>query len=235
MKSEFINSLTINSYPFTNESVGVYELNQFMKNSWPVVYIIKNDQTKEAYIGESTNSINRIKNHLSNTERQRLNELLVISCDKFNKSAVLDIEAKLISYMDADKLYTLQNGNAGLVDHNYYQRSQYRFVFEELWNKLLEKKYAKNPIERLDNSDFFKFSPYKSLSADQHQSVLDILNLLCTEKQNTIFVEGGAGTGKSVLAVYLFKLLSTDIQDHHLDETDEIYSEQLRKIMDLKK
>jgi len=31
------------------------------------------------------------------------------------------------------------------------------------------------------------------------------------------------------------KLLSTDIQEYHLDEADEIYSEQLRKIMDLKK
>jgi hypothetical protein len=44
-----------------------------------------------------------------------------------------------------------------LVDHNYYQRTQYRFVFEEVWKMLLAQKYAKNPIERLDNSDFFKY------------------------------------------------------------------------------
>ena len=235
MKNDFINSLTINSYNFSSKGSEEYALNQYMKNSWPVVYIIKNDKINEAYIGESTNAINRMKNHLSNKDRQRLNELLVISCDKFNKSAVLDIESQLISYMAADEKYNLQNGNAGLVDHNYYQRSQYRFVFEEIWKKLLAQKYAKNPIQRLDNSDFFKYSPYKSLTGDQHYSVLKILGLLNESDKNTIFVEGGAGTGKSVLAVYLMKLLVTDIQNHHLDETDETYSEQLRSIIELKK
>ena len=137
MIKDFIDSLKINSYQFSNKGSEEYELNEYMKDSWPVVYIIKNDKIKEAYIGESTNALNRMKNHLSNIERKRLNELLVISCDKFNKSAVLDIESQLISYMDADKQYRLQNGNAGLVDHNYYQRTQYRYVFEEIWKKLL--------------------------------------------------------------------------------------------------
>jgi len=235
MINDFVNSLTINSYQFSSKGAEEYELNQFMKNSWPVVYIIKNERINEAYIGESTNAINRMKNHLSNAERQGLNELLVISCDKFNKSAVLDIESQLISYMDADKQYKLQNGNAGLVDHNYYQKPQYRIVFKEIWKMLLAQRYAKNPIERLDNTDFFKYSPYKSLNGDQHHSVIEILKLMNKEDENTIFVEGGAGTGKSVLAVYLMKLLKTDIQDHHLDETDETYSEQLRGIIELKK
>lgn len=234
MINDFINSLAINSYQFSAKGSAEYELNNYMKNSWPVVYIIKNDNIKEAYVGESTNALNRMRNHLSNKDRQRLNELLVISCDKFNKSAVLDIESQLISYMDADNHYKLQNGNAGLVDHNYYQRSQYRFIFEEIWKKLISKNYAKNPIERLDNSDFFKYSPYKSLSNDQHYSVLEILKLLNGKEENSIFVQGGAGTGKSVLAVYLIKLLVTDIQDHHLDDTDETYSEQLRSLIKLK-
>ena len=235
MRNNFINSLKINSYEFSSKGSEEYELNQYMKNSWPVVYIIKNDRINEAYVGESTSAIKRMKNHLSNKERKRLNELLVISCNKFNKSAVLDIESQLISYMDADKHFTLQNSNAGLVNHTYYQKTQYRLVFEEIWKMLLKQKYAKNPIERLDNSDFFKYSPYKSLNEDQHHSVLEILALINNEKENTIFIEGGAGTGKSILAVYLMKLLKTDIQNHHLDETDETYSDQLRNIIELKK
>lgn len=235
MINDFINSLTINSYQFSNKGSDEYVLNQYMANSWPVVYIIKNDKINEAYVGESTNAINRMKNHLSNSERTRLNELLVIGCDKFNKSAVLDIESMLISYMDADKHYKLQNGNAGLVNHSYYQKEQYRLVFEKIWQMLLDQKYAKNPIHRLDNTDFFKYSPYKSLTVDQHNSVVEILHLMNKDDENTIFVEGGAGTGKSVLAVYLVKLLKTDIQDHHLDETDETYTEQLRGIIELKK
>ncbi|TNF48599.1 MAG: DUF2075 domain-containing protein [Bacteroidetes bacterium] len=235
MINDFVNSLTINSYEFSNRGSAEYVMNQYMANSWPVVYIIKNDKINEAYIGESTNAINRMKNHLSNSERTRLNELLVIGCDKFNKSAVLDIESMLISYMDADKRYKLQNGNAGLVNHSYYQKEQYHQVFKQIWQMLLNQKYAKNPIDRLDNTDFFKYSPYKSLTVDQHNSVVEILQLMNKEEKNTIFVEGGAGTGKSVLAVYLMKLLKTDIQDHHLDETDETYTEQLRGIIELKK
>ena len=232
MINDFINSLEIHPYKFSVKGFDEYLLNTFMANSWPVVYIIKNEAIGEAYIGESTNAISRMKNHLTNKERLRLNELLVISCDKFNKSAVLDIESQLISYMDADKQYALQNGNAGLVNHNYYQKSQYRFIFEEIWEKLMSENYAKNPIDRLDNSDFFKYSPYKSLSIDQHNSVIEILNLLNSGSDNTIFVEGGAGTGKSVLAVYLIKLLKTEIQSHHLDETDETYTDQIKKIIE---
>lgn len=235
MIKDFISSIEIHPYTFSNKGLDEFSLNQYMANSWPVVYIIKNDKTKEAYIGESTNAINRMKNHLSNQERKRLKELLVISCDKFNKSAVLDVESQLISYMDADSHYNLQNGNAGLVDHNYYQKSLYRNVFQEIWQMLLERNYAKNPIERLDNSDFFKYSPYKSLTIDQHNSLLDILSQINSNDQNTIFVEGGAGTGKTVLAVYLMKLLTTDIQEHHIDESDEVYSEQLRRIHEFKK
>ena len=110
MINDFISSIEIHPYQFSNKGSGEYALNQYMANSWPVVYIIKNEKIGEAYVGESANAINRMKNHLSNKERLRLNELLVISCDKFNKSAVLDIESLLISYMDADKRYKLQNG-----------------------------------------------------------------------------------------------------------------------------
>lgn len=235
MINEFVNSLSIHPYKFSKAGSDEYVLNQYMKNSWPVVYIIKSDKIGEAYVGESTNAINRMKNHLSNDQRKRLDELLVITCDKFNKSAVLDIESMLISYMDADNKYTLQNGNAGLIDHNYYQRKEYRQVFEQIWTMLMHDKYAENPIERLDNSDLFKYSPFKSLSEDQHFSILEVLNLLNTAEQNTIFVEGGAGTGKSVLAVYLMKLLQTEIQEYHYDDTDESYNEQLSQIVKFKK
>ncbi len=235
MIKDFISSIEINSYSFSSDGSGQYSHNHYMANSWPVVYIIKNESIGKAYVGESTNALKRMKNHLTNKLRNDLNELVVISCDKFNKSAVLDIESQLISYIDADKHYTLQNVNAGLVDHNYYQKSQYRFVFESIWKMLLEKKYAKNPIERLDNSDFFKYSPYKSLTLDQHNSLIEVLDLINKNKKNTIFIEGSAGTGKTVLAVYLMKLLNTSIQDFHIDESDEIYSEQIMKILEFKK
>lgn len=234
MTEDFLKSLRINKYEFSREGSVEYALNAYMNNSWPIVYIIKNDQVGEAYIGESTNAISRMNNHLANKERLRLKDLLVISCDKFNKSAVLDIESNLIQYMSSDSKYKLQNGNAGLVNHNYYQRDQYKVLFDKVWEHLRSEKYATNPLSRIDNSDLFKYSPYKSLNSDQHDSILQILELLSRDKENTIFVEGGAGTGKTILAVYLIKLLKTDIREHHLDESDATYSEEIKKILAFK-
>jgi uncharacterized protein len=88
MIDDFIRSVQINKYEFSKAGSVEYALNAYMKNSWPIVYILKNDQVGEAYIGESTNAISRMNNHLANVDRQRLKDLLVISCDKFNKSAV---------------------------------------------------------------------------------------------------------------------------------------------------
>ena len=234
MIDDFVGSIEINKYKFSKAGSAEYVLNKYMNNSWPVVYIIKDDKIGEAYIGESTNAINRMKNHLANEQRNKLGDLLIVSCDKFNKSAVLDIESNLIQYMSSDGTYILQNGNAGLIDHNYYQREQYKALFKNVWSYLEKKQYAKNPLSRIDNSDLFKYSPYKALTSDQHDSVLQILGLLVKKKQNTIFVEGGAGTGKTILAIYLMKLLKTDIMDHHLDEEDESYSSELQMISQLK-
>ena len=231
---DFVSSVEINKYSFSKAGSAEYVLNTYMNNLWPVVYIIKDDTIGEAYIGESTNAINRMKNHLANEDRKKLADLLIISCDKFNKSAVLDIESNLIQYMSSDGRYKLQNGNTGLINHNYYQREQYQGLFDNLWEHLLVEKYAKNPLSRIDNSDLFKYSPYKSLTNDQHDSVLEILGLLTKKEENTIFVEGGAGTGKTILAIYMMKLLKTDIMDHHLDAEDETYSSELRMISQLK-
>ena len=234
MMDDFVSSVEINKYSFSKAGSAEYVLNTYMNNLWPVVYIIKDDTIGEAYIGESTNAINRMKNHLANEDRKKLADLLIISCDKFNKSAVLDIESNLIQYMSSDGRYKLQNGNTGLINHNYYQREQYQGLFDNLWEHLLVEKYAKNPLSRIDNSDLFKYSPYKSLTNDQHDSVLEILGLLTKKEENTIFVEGGAGTGKTILAIYMMKLLKTDIMDHHLDAEDETYSSELRMISQLK-
>ncbi|MEY4573113.1 MAG: hypothetical protein RLZ10_2388 [Bacteroidota bacterium] len=235
MSESLVQSVTINKYQFSKDGATEYVLNMFMKNAWPIVYIIKNDELKEAYVGESTNAIYRMQNHLANPDRLKLKDLLVISCDKFNKSAVLDIESNLIKYMGSDGRYKLQNRNVGLVDHNYYQRDFYQSLFDKIWQFLLKENYAKNPLQRIDNSDLFKYSPYKALNNDQHESVSQILKILSDVEQKTIFVEGGAGTGKTILAVYLMKLLNTSIQAYHVDESDEIYSEQILHVLEYRK
>ena len=153
-------------YDFNKESLNKIELNPWVKNQWPLVYFIQNktEQIPIAYVGESTNALSRIKNHLANPERRKLNKISIIGSDKFNKSATLDIESNLIQYITAEGTYELQNGNYGLINHNYYQQDLYKDLFKEVWNKLIEKKFVTKSLTEIENSEIFKYSPYKSLN-----------------------------------------------------------------------
>jgi DUF2075 family protein/SOS-response transcriptional repressor LexA len=228
MSSTFELSIEVSEqYPFQKNSLSKIEQNPWVKNQWPLVYFIQNDRLKVAYVGESTNALSRIKNHLGNPERCKLDTISIIGSDKFNKSATLDIESNLIQYITAEGTYTLQNGNYGLVNHKYYQQDLYKNLFKEVWNKLIERKIVTKSLTEIENSELFKYSPYKALNEDQYNSVLEILEGLTTRQSNRIFVSGSAGTGKTILATYLIKLLTSDIdslqsEDYNEDELREI-------------
>ena len=142
-------------YDFSKESLPRIEQNIWVKNQWPLVYFIQNDSLKLAYVGESTNASSRIKNHLSNPERRKLNKISIIGSDKFNKSATLDIESNLIQYLTSEGTYELQNGNYGLINHKYYQQNLYKNLFKEIWNKLIENKIVTKSLTEIENSELF--------------------------------------------------------------------------------
>lgn len=209
--------IDLNRYPFSKNALSEIAENKWVKSQWPLVYLIKNDKRKLAYVGETTNAFNRIKNHFANEDRLVLNTITLIGSDRFNKSATLDIESQLIQYLSAENTYKLQNGNGGLTHHNYYEKPFYRDIFKEIWARLKNEKLVSKSIEEIENSDLFKYSPYKALSDDQRASVMEIINTLNARQYPSIFVEGIAGTGKTILATYLMKLLHSP-----LPATDEI-------------
>ncbi len=209
-------------YDFNKEALNKISQNTWVKNQWPLVYFIQNETKKIAYVGESTNAASRIKNHLANTKKSTVfNKISIIGSDKFNKSATLDIESNLIQYITSEGTYQLQNGNYGLINHNYYQQDLYKNLFKEVWAKLIAKKIVTKSLSEIENTELFKYSPYKALNEDQYNSVLEILDGLCTKKSNSIFIKGGAGTGKTILATYLIKLLTTEIEEAGKDEYNE--------------
>ena len=207
----FSRDFEINSTNFSKDGMESIQSQYFIHENWPVVYILK-DQRTHAYVGETIDANARILAHLQNGERKQLKEAYFISSKKFNKSATLDIESNLIKYLHADGQFKLLNGNLGLVNHSYFQRKEYYWeLFREIWNGLISKGIARHSIEHIDNSDIFKYSPYKTLSGEQRKNLLMILDAILTENKKSILVEGGAGTGKTILAIFLFKLiLSTD-------------------------
>lgn len=227
----------VNRYPFSKKALADIRDNAYAGTNWPLVYILSDGGSKQAYIGETTDTLTRLSTHLKHDEKQLLTTVHLISSERFNKSATLDIESGLIKYMAADGAFSLLNGNLGLVDHNYYQKDElYARVFRVAWDKLRAEGVARHSLESIDNSDVFKYSPYKSLSRDQRQSLLGLLYALLDEKVENLVVEGGAGTGKSVLAIFLFKLLNAKEIELNLrsfsDEEKELEGilEKLREI-----
>jgi DUF2075 family protein/phage repressor protein C with HTH and peptisase S24 domain len=220
----FTSSVNIKSFPFNKNDIGLVSNDAFAREAYPIVYILYNTDTMMAYVGESTNAINRMSNHLAHPEKQKLKWVYIISGESFNKSAALDIESNLIQYLTAAGDFKLLNGNGGVSSHNYYQKNEYFKVFEEIWSKLTFENIRMKDLLELENSDVYKYSPYKSLSQDQYSSILEIFKSYSSGKIKKIFVHGSAGTGKTILAVYLIKLLTTlnqyDLHDLDIDDED---------------
>lgn len=182
-------------------------------DKYPLVYIIKNN--KIAYIGETTDVKSRMKSHLKNRDRLKLNEVQLIGYEAFNKSATYNIETNLINYMLADGNYTLQNSSQikSIHTHNYYNKKFFNeTLFKDIWRQLQEKGIAKADLDVLENTDIYKLSPFKMLSFEQldvKQKVVNYCELNSYNNQTNVFiVKGEAGTGKSVLLSSLFKTLN---------------------------
>lgn len=220
----------VNRYAFMPSQLDEISSNAYAVNYWPLVYVLSDDGRKIAYVGETADTVTRMSTHLKHNEKSRLTVVHLISSDKFNKSATLDIESNLIKYMSADGKYSLLNGNFGLVDHNYYQKNEiYTEIFKSVWDSLRREGVVEHSIEYINNSDLFKYSPYKSLSFDQRQGLLHIMYALLDDSIKSLIVEGGAGTGKSVLAIFLFKLLQSNNDDLNFEE----FSEEEREVRQL--
>lgn len=190
--------------------------------SWPLVYFLDDQQTKHAYVGETTDVLKRMKAHSKTQNKKDLTAVNLITSDLFNKSATLDVEANLIRYINADGHYHLKNANLGIANHRFYQQKEvYWELFSDIWNELRTMGIARHSLEHIDNSDLFKYSPYKSLSAEQVASLKLILECLLDDATNVSLIQGGAGTGKSILAIFLFKLLKTNLDDFNFADFDE--------------
>jgi uncharacterized protein len=199
---------TIKTFDFNENNLEEIKEDRFASN-WPTVYIIENGE--EFYIGETVYTLNRIKQHLMNPIRRKLNKIHVIIDSEYNKSVTLDIESSLIEYMSGEGK-KLQNGNAGLTRHNYYDRERYQVKFEKLWKKLMLMNIVQNELFQLRNKDLFKYSPYKALTEDQLEISQKLIGNLKREIRIPNLVIGGPGTGKSILAVYLAKYILHDKQ-----------------------
>ena len=215
----------IEQYSFDENGINNLKINSKHGVDWPVVYILSGN--KEAYVGETQNAYDRMKQHFSNKKRKNLTKINLMHSDSFNKSAILDIENMLITHMHADGKFILQNSNGGQSKlHNYYQRSEYQNVFTEIWDKLKKLNLVEHSLFEVENSEIFKFSPYKELTNDQYIVVEELLKLYSQAMQGTsrmdVIVNGGAGTGKSLIAIYFLNMIANILNnDYDFSDTEQ--------------
>ena len=223
-------NFSLERFPFDPNEIRAWGAADLRHRNWPVVYVMNNDT--EVYVGESLNSESRMRQHLDSDEKRRLSWVRVVLNETFNKSACLDLESYLIRMFSGDGQYQVLNQNAGITDADYYDREVYRKSFEEVFEKLRTQEHLfQRTLPEIINSDLFKLSPFKALNHDQAIAVEDILDGLFADLESdtpsTVVVQGNPGTGKTVVAIYLLKLLE-DIRRHDPEEpldSDSIFSE----------
>lgn len=198
--------------------------------NYPTVYIHNWQDTidYEVYIGESNNVMQRTKQHfkeagnVGNWQYQLLKKrarLYLIGHEHFNKSLTLDIENRIIHYMmGIDKVKKIHN-RRGNPQNKYYPESELDRIFHEIWVKLRKEDPDLFPTESLiRDSAVYKASPLHKMTPEQEnaknliiQKVMDVLNNKRTKQ--LIFIEGEAGTGKTVLNSSTFYELLTNAAD----------------------
>ena len=219
-------SFRIEQFRFTAESVRDLSRQDPRFSNWPVVYAL--DDRGSVYVGESRNAVARLRQHLEATDKRRLHSASVVIDETFNKSVCLDLESYLIRLLAGDGRFQVLNRNEGITNADYYGRAGYQATFRAIFDDLLDRGLFTRPIRDIENSDLFKLSPFKALTQDQAIAVDDILKGLFDDldagSSSRIVIQGAPGTGKTVVAIYLMKLLS-DIQ--HADLTQQVDGDSL--------
>lgn len=181
-----------------------YGVEEYLTN-WPMLYILENG--KQAYIGESNHVKTRMNQHHMSVEKNIFEKVHFIYSKEFNQSVTFDYESKLIQYIVADEKFIVTNKNAGIADKEYFDKSKYDIKFYSLWRKLQREKLVKHSIEEIENSDLFKYSPFKELNDDQRNAVENITHMIKEDPKQAIIINGMPGSGKTIVAIYIMKLL----------------------------
>ncbi|MCR5804300.1 MAG: DUF2075 domain-containing protein [Clostridia bacterium] len=184
--------------------------------NFPTVYVHnrKASDDYEVYVGESNNVLQRTKQHFDEIANSKSwqNKLIrddaslyIIGHEHFNKSLTLDIENRLINYMMSVECVKRVYNGRGNPQNEYYPVDEFETIFNEIWRKLRTYNRELFPtVSSIKDSAIFKASPLHKLTADQEQAKAQIIQMvedaLRNNKMNQlVFVDGEAGTGKTVL------------------------------------
>ncbi|MDF7663553.1 DUF2075 domain-containing protein [Bifidobacterium sp. ESL0763] len=156
----------------------------------------------------------------------------VIGHPEFNKSLTLDVENRFMHYMSStDSVKHLNNRRTNAQGH-YYTDQDFEKIFSKIWLELHNDDPELFPAEQIiRDSALFKASPFHKLGDEQVEAEESILTQLSAiladeskdaqnenaqskqQRPKLIFVEGAAGTGKTVLLSHLFYRIYKEIEE----------------------
>lgn len=184
--------------------------------NFPTVYIHNWQESGdfEVYVGESNDIFKRTRQHYdaasdkSRWQSKLLEKdasLFIIGHEHFNKSLTLDIENRLMHYMmSVDRVKHVHN----LRDNpqtSYYPMEELDDIFSKIWRGLRKENKDLFPTESaIKDSAIYKASPLHKLTKEQEKArdliIHKVSNALKNnETRQLIFIDGEAGTGKTVL------------------------------------
>ncbi|MBR9946903.1 DUF2075 domain-containing protein [Clostridiaceae bacterium Marseille-Q4145] len=184
--------------------------------NFPTVYIHnwQDSGDFEVYVGESNDIFKRTRQHYdaavdkSKWQRKLMEKdarLFIIGHEHFNKSLTMDIENRLMHYMmSAERVKHVHN----LRDNpqtSYYPVEELDEIFGRIWRGLRKENKELFPTESaIKDSAIYKASPLHKLTKEQKDARERILQKVSKALENgetrkLIFIDGEAGTGKTVL------------------------------------
>lgn len=166
-------------------------------------------------------------------------KLHVIGHNYFNKSLTLDIEDKMMLYLtSSDTSQSVESdqresANARRNSQGKYFTSEYvDDIFSQIWKELNSLDPDLFPAEKvIRDSALFKASPFHRLTHEQLDAKALILNAIenelilddFEEQGSLVFVEGAAGTGKTVLlSSIFFELAQGNAFDQSIEQLKDL-------------
>lgn len=222
-------SARIERFDFSKDSIGSWTDPDGRHRNWPIVYTLNNQ--RQVYVGESLNALGRMRQHLESPDKSQLKAVRIVIDDTYNKSVCLDLESFLIRMFSGDGRYEVLNRNDGVTNADYFNRQDYQHKFREIFDELRSQGLFAKRIPEIENSDLFKLSPFKALNIDQEAVIEDLLEGLFQDLEigagSTAVVEGGPGTGKTIVAIYFIKLLQDIARrtDQDNPEAESVFSD----------
>lgn len=213
--------------------------------NFPTVYIHnwQDSGDFEVYVGESNDIFKRTRQHYdASTDKSKWQSnlvkkdarLFIIGHEHFNKSLTLDIENRLMHYMMSVERVKHVHNLRDNPQTSYYPMEELDEIFSKIWSGLRKENKELFPTESaIKDSAIYKASPLHKLTKEQEKARELIIQKVTKalengEKKQLIFIDGEAGTGKTVLNSSTFYELycqaeenNTELKCHLLVNHDE--------------